>query len=451
MTMYPYNPSYDSTANGILPPPMSPTRSTVARGTDGANLGPFVAPAPVRPAAQAYDRTPTVDAGFRAQAPLAPRVGMAGGASPADYAATADAQRRSMARLESSPLPPINHMNAANGMISDQVARQMFQVATNQNPGDAAAAQRQFHETMAKYGVNGKALLDQWHGTPQTQFMRTPATVQVDRIPYNMLGTDKSGGNMLPGAGIVPAPSPVTPGGSLYVPRGVQPATYGPKPGFTPLPSSVVMAPTQKLDPGEDQRLGQIRDQYQAPYTQEDLQRVRQAELDRLATSAKAHDLAAPVTEREVFDAGNQLAQKQIDAAASGRTVYHVGDGRGGVTGQTRAADRVAFFKGLSGERVDDGKGGTRRMTYREKMDSVNSFFGPDQPEPASDSAPATTYGGGNGAAPINRATAAPTTRPTTGPVAVRSGWKMLPNGQQIRVHQRADGTVVDDRGNPVK
>lgn len=98
------------------------------------------------------------------------------------------------------------HSNSASMVVTDQQARAMYKTAIGANPGNLAAGQKQFHDTMAKYGVNGHALLDTWPRAP----------------------------------------------------------IMGPKAGYDPLPARDMIAPTARLDTN-DQQYGNIRDAHQAP------------------------------------------------------------------------------------------------------------------------------------------------------------------------------------------
>lgn len=197
-------------------------------------------------------------------------------------------------------------LSAKNG-ISDQVARQMYKVAMSQNPNDLAAGEQQFHETMAKYGVNGKALLDHWHGAPQTDFMTSPAVMKTTSTPYSMLGTDKSGGT----------PPPGMPTGQVNN-VSIAPATFGPKPGYTALPTGSGIAPTARLDKN-DQVYGQIRDDYQAPFGSNARDLAVAPILNHGPTpdqvaGAKAVLNSLPPTERERFNANVDAAKAAAQA-----------------------------------------------------------------------------------------------------------------------------------------
>lgn len=235
--------------------------------------------------------------------------------------------------INTAPMPfqAAQRLNAKNG-ISDQVSRQMYKVAMDANPGNPAAGEQQFHETMAKYGVSGHALLDKWGGAPQTQVV-TPGAVTVNRTPYDLLGTDKSGGTQPPGM----------PGGSVYNATVAAP-TVGPIPGYTELPANTGIAATNKLQPS-DQNLGRIRDINQAPYTAEQEIQNRANEGANLVRAGEQKLNNAPLTPREIYQGQQNLAQAAVQAPLVNSEIK-AGGQVGAAEARATGAEKVAETNG---------------------------------------------------------------------------------------------------------
>jgi hypothetical protein len=182
----------------------------------------------------------------------------------------------------------------------------------------------------------------------------------------------------------------------------------GPKPGNTPLPQTAVLKPTDNLS-APDQQYGRIRDEYQAPFgsNARDISPapiVSRGPSPTQIAGAQSVLNNIPPTERERFNAATDVAGKQADAAAQGRTTYNIGAGRGlGITSTTRPTDRINFWKSLGTERVDMGKDAngkpvTRRLSFDEKLKLMDKFFQGDE-------SPTGGNGASAGSAPQKRVT----------------------------------------------
>ena len=273
-------------------------------------------------------------------------------------------------------------ISATNGM-SMQNAKLAYKNAIAQNPNDLSAGEQQFHEEMAKYGLNGPALLEAWHGTPQTSFRTGSTTAPGYSLPMSLVGTDKSGGTPPPGF-------IADERGQSLVDPGMSYPKFGNDPGYSTigpdfrLPDTAGLTSTAAAKSGAVSKqsanlipLARIRDAAQKPGTQADADKAQHDFGQSLVRVGESQVSQAPVSDRERFQGGVDVAQANANAIAQGRNVYHVGTGTGaGVTGTARYADRVAFMKSLANERVDDGKGGTRKMTYDEKHNATKEFFG---------------------------------------------------------------------------
>lgn len=465
---FPTAPRFD-TGHQLSPSPfMSPSaRTTPSAPTFDAPLM-SSGPAPVSKfPLSGY--TPTDSSADSRPAPFLPtRAPMAGGASPADFAATADATRRAMTRKAAQPLDPINHPSAGNtgaNQVTTEQLRAMWDGSKQAYSHSYDQAVGDFTEKAARYGVNGHALVDHWtkqgSAAGPAGYNET-TTSSAPSIPFNLLGPDRGGGTSPPGFA-------ASQRGQALSPAPFVTTTRHADQGYSAVPKDFLLPPTADVEKlasladGSEQStqaakllpLARLRDKHQQPASQGDQQRVRQAELDRMATSATAHEGAAPVTPRERFNAGTEIAGKTADAIGAGRTTYNIGGGKGGVTSETRPADRVNFWKSLGTERTTDkATGQSRRLNKDEKLELMREFFGSGptgdatpagegrtpstQPSGTADDGrdrsslpPVSTYG-----SPVQKA-----------PGAVRSG--TLPDGR--RVHMQADGSIVDERGQRIK
>lgn len=366
------------------------------------------------------------------------RAPMIGGAGVQDQIATGQMKIKAAQNIRDNPgtSAPPQHISSSNG-ISDQVARQMYKVAMDNNKGDLAAGEAEFHQTMASHNVNGKALLEHWHGAPQTSFPMTPATTSVQSTPYSMLGTDKAGGT---------AP-PMMPSGYVNA-ASTSPPMFGPKSGYTPLghdmqlPSTAETVRASTTQGAAESRnmlpLLATRDRNQIHYTPQDAQRNRANEADRLQIVGEQQINNAPPTDREQFQAGTEIANtaasipgqivasrnqtaKDIAGArdqsqeriAQGHDKAHVdasknrGGAGGGVTPQVLQATLGHFSQAT----VPDGKGGIRFATPEEATRLAYGFHGMQPPSTQPSGAPATQPSTQPTAQPT--AQAAPATQPS--------------------------------------
>lgn len=159
------------------------------------------------------------------------------------------------------------HSNSASMTLTDQQARAMYKTAMAANPGNLPAGQKQFHDTVAKYGVNGHALLDTWHGAPQTDFVRGFSETAPQPIKDQPYASGAQTGKTVDGRAVMVDANGQQVGGTMMQQSPIPPTrtpVMGPKSGYDPLPARDMIAPTARLD-APDQHYGEIRDEHRAP------------------------------------------------------------------------------------------------------------------------------------------------------------------------------------------
>lgn len=225
---------------------------------------------------------------------------MIGGSHPGDFGVTGAMKVRSADYIrDSAPnMSAPQAISTQNGM-SDQMLRQMWQNLKTTMPGaDENALVREFHNRAGKYGVNGGKWLEDQNkaggGQVQTEYVNGQTiTPSAPGVPLNMLGPDRAGGTMPPGFA-------ASERGMAFGGHGERSAPIiGPKQGYSPVPEGY----TNPVQP-------------QSRFTAADATRSRNMEADRMQIVGEGQMNAAPVTGREAFQTGAEIAQTAADQPA---------------------------------------------------------------------------------------------------------------------------------------